>query len=766
MSDEALAIQAAAAPILRAALVFLVLAMSQVALAAPAWAAAAARGSSLGGALGGAADTPVFAPPAIGVPGFLSPLLSHPTGHRAPPPLGGASYLVGRRLGIERHSYPSTYDLRTLNRVTPVRDQGYYGTCWAFAAIGSLESNLARDGVTQWDFSEDNVAWFSGFNMHGDPYDDGGYSFMVLAYLARWDGPVLESDDPYADGVHPTGLTVRKHLQEAVFVPPRSSATDNDAIKAAVMAYGGVDASIYMDESTAYWKDATDSYYYTGSEESNHDVVIVGWNDGYAASKFPSAPPGNGAFIVKNSWGTSWGASGYFYVSYYDTIFARDFCSMAFDLAEGPSNYTGVYQYDPLGFWPDAGPYGNSTGWFANVFTATSNDPVDAVAFYTPLANCSYQVSVGSSIAAAQLNKSGTIATPGYHTVVLDTPVPVTSGQPFSVVVKLAVPGGSYHYPIPVEVPIADYSDGATANPGESFISWNGTTWQDLTSISGYSEANVCLKAFTSGCALTGSMSLDGGAAYTTTTAVTIASSVPGATLMRFRGTGGSWSSSEPYGAAKSWTLPNGDGATTVEAEYRDASGNLLCLSDDILLDTTAPVTTDNTDGLWHRSFVLKLTASDATSGVATTEYRIDGGPWQMGTRCLLRRALRHLRGGLTNGPHTVEFYSTDAAGKTETIVSRTVLLDYRAPVTSDDAPPDPQTSDVTVHLTADDALSGVAHTYYWLDEGPWVEGSEVVVPAPTDGSGNGVHTIWYYSTDTAGNAERWHLCTVTIDVP
>jgi len=457
-------------------------------------AAAAAQGSSPSGALGRAADAPVFAPSATGAPGLLPASPPLYTGHRAPP--SDLSYLMGRRLGIERHFYASTYDLRTLNRLTPVRDQSPHGTCWAFAAIGSLESNLARDGVTQWDFSEDNVVWFSGFDASGDPYDNGGFSFMALAYLARWGGPVLESDDPYDDDVHPTGLTVRKHLQEAVFVPPRSSSTDNDAIKAAVMDYGGVDVDLYMSENAAYWKDATDSFYYTGSSSPNHDVVIVGWDDGYAAGNFPSPPLGNGAFLVRNSWGTAWGASGYFYVSYYDTKLGRGFCNMTFDLAEGTSNYTGVYQYDPLGFWPEDGPNGNSTGWFANVFTATSSDPVAAVAFYTPLANCGYEVSIGSSIAAAQLKKSGTIATPGYHTVVLDTPVAVTSGQPFAAVVKLTVPDVSYHDPIPVEVPYPDYSD-ATANPGESFISWNGTTWQDLTSIAGYSEANVCLKAFT-----------------------------------------------------------------------------------------------------------------------------------------------------------------------------------------------------------------------------------------------------------------------------
>ncbi len=72
----------------------------------------------------------------------------------------------------------------------------------------------------------------------------------------------------------------------------------------------------------------------------------------------------------------------------------------------------------------------------------------------------------------------------------------------------------------------------------------------------------------------------------------------------------------------------------------------------------------------------------------------------------------------------------------------------------------------MTVDLTAADGLSGVAHTYYWLDQGPWLEGNEVLVAAPADGSGNGEHAIWYYSTDNAGNVEAERSCTVTIDVP
>ena len=60
-------------------------------------------------------------------------------------------------------TYATGFDLRTLGRLTPVKNQGAYGTCWAFAAIGSLESVPAAR-PSAWDFSEDNLVCNAGFD--------------------------------------------------------------------------------------------------------------------------------------------------------------------------------------------------------------------------------------------------------------------------------------------------------------------------------------------------------------------------------------------------------------------------------------------------------------------------------------------------------------------------------------------------------------------------------------------------------------------------
>jgi len=111
----------------------------------------------------------------------------------------------------------------------------------------------------------------------------------------------------------------------------RTSATDNDTIKQAVMTYGAVDTAILVTGgaaylppySDAYYNASTYAYYYNGTDAVDHEIAIVGWDDNFAASNFSTVPPGNGAFIMRNSWGTAWGQSGYFYMSYYDTQVGR-----------------------------------------------------------------------------------------------------------------------------------------------------------------------------------------------------------------------------------------------------------------------------------------------------------------------------------------------------------------------------------------------------------------------------------------------------------
>ena len=176
--------------------------------------------------------------------------------------------------------------------------------------------------------------------------------------------------------------------------------------------------------------------------------------------------------------------------------------------------------------------------------------------------------------------------------------------------------------------------------------------------------------------AMSGSMKVKSDAVWTNSPAVTLNSSIVNATQMQFQNQGGSWSGWEAYSATRAgWSLTAGDGTKTVNAEFKDAGGNVYSSSDSIGYDGTVPTTSDNGDGLPHVAITLTLTPSDLGSGVAATEYRIDGGGWVSGTSVSLRGAMRHKRGGYRGGSHTIDYRSTDNAGNVESFKSRVVTL-------------------------------------------------------------------------------------------
>jgi len=390
---------------------------------------------------------------------------------------------------------PKSYDLRTKNKLPPVRNQGACGSCWAFATMAAIESSLLPSQKR--DFSEQHLIDKNGFK--GGPCKGGNIN-KAVAYLSRWSGPLNESDVPYEYATFMEGSEVKKHVQNVIYIPPKSEPSDNKKIKEAVKKYGAVYTTMFYDPDNQFYDPAYYSYYNPSVEEGGHGVAIVGWQDQFDKNQFREIPPGNGAFIVRNSWGPHWGEEGYFYVSYHDPYFAASSLNAAFMKPESTANYKEIYEYDPSGCTNCLGYPPLEKAWFANIFKAQSNRSMKAVSFYAFGATSRYKIYIYTNVDAdaprsgtLARKKSGRFTSMGYYTIRFNT-VPLKQDESFSVVVELETKG--WQYPIPIETPIDGYTKNVRAKKGQSFISNDGESWADLAKIKSYNKTNVCLKAF------------------------------------------------------------------------------------------------------------------------------------------------------------------------------------------------------------------------------------------------------------------------------
>lgn len=391
----------------------------------------------------------------------------------------------------EEVELPAEYDMRVLGRVTPVRDQGLYGTCWAFASLAALETTLTpQENVV---FSPDHMSLCNSFSLG---QNEGGEYTMAIAYLASWQGPVYESDDPYGDGETDETLEARKHLEEALIIAPK----DYQAIKEAIYKYGAVETSIYTQMKTAnswsnYYNRERATYYYNVEAPCNHDIIIVGWDDNFPKEYFTIPPENDGAFICKNSWGTAFGEEGYFYVSYEDANIGTT--NVVYSKLGAADNFDHIYQSDLLGWTGQLG-YNRESAYFANVYTAGEKEELAAVSFYATDADTSYKVFLVRNFEDTEslndriLVKEGKFESAGYYTVRLDQPVNLNNNEKFAVIVYIETPG-SIH-PVAIEYDADERTREFDITDGEGYISLYGNKWVNTET---NQDCNLCLKAFT-----------------------------------------------------------------------------------------------------------------------------------------------------------------------------------------------------------------------------------------------------------------------------
>lgn len=195
---------------------------------------------------------------------------------------------------------PDSVDWRTQGYVTPIKDQGQCGSCWAFSAVASLEGQHFKAASQLVSLSEQNLVDCS--RKYGNMGCDGGLMDQAFSYIKDNKGIDTESSYPY----HAID-------QKCKFNPATVGATDTgfvdipsgdeDALTTAIATVGPISVAIdASQDSFQFYSDGIYSDDYCSSSQLDHGVTAVGYG---------SLGSGQDYYIVKNSWGTSWGNQGY-----------------------------------------------------------------------------------------------------------------------------------------------------------------------------------------------------------------------------------------------------------------------------------------------------------------------------------------------------------------------------------------------------------------------------------------------------------------------
>lgn len=216
---------------------------------------------------------------------------------------------------------------------TTIKNQMNTNSCWAFASLGALETNLAmRDynsskGPVVYDFSEKHMNYATAKSSFLDnktneygfskEVSEGGNFYMAIQYLTNGLGAIDEEDLPFENSEEDIDISEiqNKEVKTTLYDTAEFESVDSsekevvmDSMKEHIANYGGIYAGIsgasifgdnYNNETGAMY--CSDSF----SNPIDHAVTIIGWDDNYSVDNFNenNRPTANGAWIVKNSWG-------------------------------------------------------------------------------------------------------------------------------------------------------------------------------------------------------------------------------------------------------------------------------------------------------------------------------------------------------------------------------------------------------------------------------------------------------------------------------
>lgn len=404
--------------------------------------------------------------------------------------------------------YSEYYNSASEGMVTEVKNQKSTNLCWAFSLASNLETSLLTRGLGYWNLSEEQLAYFWA-NRVNDPlgntpndklirtksdYHGTGNGQVASFFLSTWSGMTTEEKVPLQTSAvtWPDSLAydTAAYMEDAVF-----SKYTVERMKQLLMEYNSVSAMIYMDSTGRYYLADTAASSYPTSGLVNHAVTIVGWDDNYSKDNFPSASgvQNDGAWIVKNSYSSTWGDKGYFYLSYEDKSLTNLVCNTAVTSPSYPNNY--FYDGASAGVNSFALSTDENEYYISNIFKATAGNGMDeelgeiVTAAYQD--NTKFQVQIYTDLTNPSDPTSGTPAykeavsytqpLAGIHTIHLETPVKIPQNTLYSVVIKIL--GRSQKYFVEKSNSASNwFTVSAGIDSNQSFYSPDGESWKDAAS--------------------------------------------------------------------------------------------------------------------------------------------------------------------------------------------------------------------------------------------------------------------------------------------
>ena len=346
---------------------------------------------------------------------------------------------------LRSSSTDSSYNGYEAGYLPEIRSQGSDGACWAFAALGAVETDLIKNSgeSSSIDLSELQLAYFTAhkytdpkgchdtdeYKYLGSNYlSNGGTATMANQALANKVGPVQEVYVPYSKGSNyvPAEEYALGHDYAQVQNIYEINIEDRVQVKKAILEHGSVSTSFYASDDDAY--SSTYNSYYTSREDQNHAVMLVGWDDNFSREHFKegSQPLGNGAWLVRNSWDLEdYGKNGYFWLSYYDKSLIDGGEAIAYSATK--DMYDNVYSYassEYTGALRSQSKGGSLTAKVEYDGKIAAGESIRAVGVQVLNTNADIQVTVSDGTNST----TGTYHNMfyGYYTIPLDAPLEVT----------------------------------------------------------------------------------------------------------------------------------------------------------------------------------------------------------------------------------------------------------------------------------------------------------------------------------------------------